>query len=280
MSRANPESRGVAAKAAARHSSEYLDYLRVRRRKQWVVHGCQTLLVVAFFAVWEVLARTHVVNPFLTSYPSAIWPTFVELLRDNHLLLNTWSTVWAMLVGFSVSMLLALLIAAALWWSEFIYRVFDPFVAVANAMPKIALVPIFYIWLGADYSIYGIAIAVALFVSVIMIYSGFRAVDGNRIKMARTFGATRWQLLRHIVLPGSVPAIFSTVKTNIGLSLIGVIVGEFQSANRGLGFLIINGSQVFKLNVVMTAVVILGVIAGIAYLLVARIEARVARRYR
>lgn len=260
-------------------SAEYKVYLRALRSRRILIHGCQVVLVVAFFVAWEVLARTHVVNPFLTSYPSQLWPTFIELLRHNHLLLHTWSTVSATLIGFGVSMILALGIAAALWWSEFVYRVFDPFVAVANAMPKIALVPIFYIWLGAKYSIYGIAIAVALFVTIIMIYSGFRAVDKNRIKMARTLGASRGQILRYIVLPGSVPVIFSAIKTNIGLSLIGVIVGEFQAANSGLGFLIINGSQIFKLNIVMTAVVVLGVISGIAYLLVAFVERRVARRY-
>lgn len=270
-----PEAQGEADQPSA----EYHDYLRTLRSQRLLIHGCQVVLVVAFFAAWEVLARTHVVNPFLTSYPSQLWPTFIELLRENHLLMHTWSTVSATLIGFAVSMVLALVIASALWWSEFVYRVFDPFVAVANAMPKIALVPIFYIWLGAKYSIYGIAIAVALFVTIIMIYSGFRAVDKNRIKMARTFGASRWQILRYIVLPGSVPVIFSAIKTNIGLSLIGVIVGEFQAANRGLGFLIINGSQIFKLNIVMTAVVVLGVISGIAYLLVAFAERRVARRY-
>lgn len=260
-------------------SPAYGRYLLAQRRRRMAVRICQMLLFVLFFGAWEILARTHVVNPFLTSYPSELWPTFLDLLENHHLLLHTWSTLRATLVGFALSMLLGVACAAALWWSDFLYRVFDPFVIIANAMPKIALVPIFYIWLGADYSIYGIAVAVALFVTIIVVYSGFRAIDANRIKLARTFGATRLQVLRLVVLPGSVPVLFSAIKMNIGLSLIGVIVGEFQAASSGLGFLIINGAQIFKLNIVMTSVVVLAVISGVLYLIVAWLESAVARRY-
>ncbi|TAM88283.1 MAG: ABC transporter permease [Candidimonas sp.] len=260
-------------------STAYLRYKRLRRQRRLAIVMCQILLLIAFLAAWEILARTHVVNPFLTSYPSQLWPTFLDLLQNHQLLYHTWSTVRATLVGFAISMVLGIAIAAILWFSDFLYKVFDPFVTIANAMPKIALVPIFYIWLGANYSIYGIAVAVALFITIIVMYSGFRGIDENRIKLARTFGATRLQVLRLVVLPGSVPVLFSAIKMNIGLSLIGVIVGEFQAASSGLGFLIINGAQIFKLNIVMTAVVILAIISGIMYLIVARLEAAVARRY-
>lgn len=261
-------------------STAYKEYLRQQKFRRLLILACQFLLFVSFFAVWEILARTQIVNPLLTSYPSALWPTFLDLLHNNNLLTHTWSTLRATLVGFFVSMALGVLIAAALWISDFLYKVLDPFMVIANAMPKIALVPIFYIWLGADYSIYGMAVAIALFVTIIVMYSGFRAVDENRIKLARTFGASRLQVLRLVVLPGSVPVLFSAIKMNIGLSLIGVIVGEFQSASSGLGFLIINGSQIFKLNIVMTAVVVLAAMSGVMYLIVARLEAAVAQRYR
>lgn len=261
-------------------STAYGEYLHQQRIRRLLILACQFLLFVLFFAVWEILARTHIVNPLLTSYPSALWPTFLDMLHNNNLLAHTWSTLRATLVGFFVSMALGVLIAAALWISDFLYKVLDPFMVIANAMPKIALVPIFYIWLGADYSIYGMAVAIALFVTIIVMYSGFRGIDENRVKLARTFGASRLQVLRLVVLPGSVPVLFSAIKMNIGLSLIGVIVGEFQSASSGLGFLIINGSQIFKLNIVMTAVVVLAAMSGVMYLVVARLEAAVAQRYR
>ena len=124
-----------------------------------------------------------------------------------------------------------------------------------------------------------LAVAIAMFVTIMVIYEGFQGIDPNKIKLARTFGASRAQVLRLVVLPGSVPTLIAALKMNIGLALVGVIVGEFQSANAGLGFLILNGSQVFKLNIVMTAIVVLGLMSGLMYLAIARLEAALARRY-
>jgi NitT/TauT family transport system permease protein len=176
-------------------------------------------------------------------------------------------------------MVLGIAIAAGLWWSRFANKVLDPFLVVANAMPKIAFVPIFYIWLGSEYSVYGMAVAIAVFVTIMVAYEGFQSIDPNKIKLATTLGANRGQVLRMVVLPGSVPTLIAALKMNIGLSLVGVIVGEFQSASEGLGFLIVNGSQVFKLNIVMTAIVVLALMSALMYLVIARVEHSLARRY-
>jgi NitT/TauT family transport system permease protein len=146
-----------------------------------------------------------------------------------------------------------------------------------NALPKIALVPIFYIWLGATTSIYGMAVAIAVFITIIMVYNGFREIDPNKIKLMRTFGATRGQTLRMVILPGSVPTMIAALKVNVGLALVGVIVGEFQSAKAGLGFLIVYGSQIYQMNMVMTAIVILAVISTVMYLGIAVFETRVLK---
>jgi NitT/TauT family transport system permease protein len=261
------------------HSAEYLAWrAREQRRRHWIT-ATRFLLLGLLLALWEVLARTQVVNPMMTSYPSALWPTFLDLLRNGGLAGHTWATLQATLVGFALSMVLGTLVAAGLWWSGFAYKVLDPFLVIANAMPKIAFVPIFYIWLGSDYSVYGMAVAIAVFVTIMVVYDGFQSIDPNKIKLARTLGASRAQVLRLVVLPGSVPTLIAALKMNIGLALVGVIVGEFQSANAGLGFLIINGSQVFKLNIVMTSIVVLGVLSGLMYLAIARVEAGLARRY-
>lgn len=251
---------------------------RQRRERHWVL-ASRLLLLVLFFGLWELLAKTKVVNPMLTSYPSALWPTFVELMRSGNLLAHTWATFAATLIGFGLSMVFGVAIAAGLWWSSFANRVLEPFLVVANAMPKIAFVPIFYIWLGSNYSIYGMAVAIAIFVTIMVALEGFQATDPNKIKLARTLGASRVQVLRLVVLPGSVPTLIAALKMNIGLALVGVIVGEFQSASEGLGFLIVNGSQVFKLNIVMTAIVVLALMSALMYLVVARIEHALARRY-
>ena len=154
----------------------------------------------------------------------------------------------------------------------------DPYLVVANAMPKTAFVPIFYIWLGATLSIYGMSLAISLFVTILMIYNGFQGTDANKIKLAQTFGARKGQILVKVVLPGSVPTLIAALKVNVGLSLVGVVVGEFQSANLGLGYLIQYGSQIFKLNIVMTAITILAIVSSVMYLAISWLEAAVMRR--
>src|SRR5262249_47324628 len=163
--------------------------------------------------------------------------TFVSLLKATpqqpSILTHAASTVLATVLGFTAAMVLGILVAAALWWWERLYKVLDPYLVVANALPKTALVPLFYIWLGATLSIYGMSLAISLFITILMIYSGFQGIDPNKIKLAQTFGASRGQILTKVVLPGSVPTLIATLKVNAGLSLVGVVVGEFQSANLG-----------------------------------------------
>jgi len=263
-------------------SPEYLDWLRRERRSRLSVRGTQLALLLVFLVLWELLPRAQIVNPLFTSYPSALWPTFLDLLKTTpqqaSILTHTWSTVLATVIGFTAAMIIGTVIAAALWWWQALYRVLDPYLVVANAMPKTAFVPIFYIWLGATLSIYGMSLAISLFVTILMIYNGFQGTDANKIKLAQTFGARKGQILAKVVLPGSVPTLIAALKVNVGLSLVGVVVGEFQSANLGLGYLIQYGSQIFKLNIVMTAITILAIVSSVMYLAISWLEAAVMRR--
>ena len=263
-------------------SPQYRDWLRRERRGQLAVRAAQLGLLVVFFVTWEVLPKLHVINPLLTSYPSALWPTFVALVKTTpqqaSILAHTWATVLATVLGFTAAMLLGIAIAAALWWWNDLYKVLDPYLVVANAMPKTAFVPIFYIWLGATLSIYGMSLAISLFITILMIYAGFQTIDPNKIKLAQTFGATKSQILAKVVLPGSVPTLIAALKVNAGLSLVGVIVGEFQSANLGLGYLIQYGSQIFRMNIVMTAITILAIVSSLMYLAISWLETAVMRR--
>jgi NitT/TauT family transport system permease protein len=260
----------------------YLAFLqRVKRRRHMILLS-QFILVLLFFAIWEIAPRAHWVNPVLTSYPSAIWETFWELLGDpdNGILMHTWVTLKETIVGFTLSMLLGVGIAIMMWWWDFFYRVIDPFMVVANALPKIALVPIFYIWLGDEASIYAMAVAIAVFITILMVYSGFRETDANKVKLVRTLGANKWQILRKVVLPSNVPVMVAALKINVGLALVGVIVGEFQAAKAGLGHLIIFGSQVFQMTLVMTAIAMLAIISTVMYLAIMYLENTVMRHHR
>jgi len=270
----------VEMKAAA--SPGYLAWLRQERRGRLTVRLTQVGLLLLVLVLWEALPRWQLVNPLFTSYPSTIWPTFIEMLKTTpqqvSILTHTWATLFATVVGFTAAMVLGVAISSALWWWPMLYRVLDPYLVVANAMPKTAFVPIFYIWLGATLSVYGMSLAISLFITVLMIYSGFQGIDPNKIKLAQTFGAGKWQILTKVVLPGSVPTLIAALKVNAGLSLVGVIVGEFQSASLGLGYLIQYGSQIFKMNIVMTAITMLAIVSSLMYLAISWLETVVMRR--
>jgi NitT/TauT family transport system permease protein len=263
-------------------SPQYRDWLARERRGRFSVRAAQLAILVVFLILWEVLPKAHIINPMLTSYPSALWPTFLELLQETprqaSILRHAWFTIFATTIGFTAAMVVGTAIAAALWWWQDLYKVLDPYLVVANAMPKTAFVPIFYIWLGATLSIYGMSLAISLFITILMIYGGFQGIDPNKVKLAQTFGASKRQILTKVVLPGSIPTLIAALKVNVGLSLVGVVVGEFQSASIGLGYLIQYGSQIFKLNIVMTAITILAIVSSVMYLVIARLEAAVMRR--
>jgi len=272
----------TAASPGADFSPQYRAWLRRERRAHLTVRGTQVALLAVCLVLWEVLPKAQIVNPLFTSYPSALWPTFLELLKDTpqqaSILTHTWATVLATVVGFLAAMALGIVVAGALWWWNGLYKVLDPYLVVANAMPKTAFVPIFYIWLGATLSIYAMSLAISLFITILVIYNGFQSIDPNKIKLAQTFGASKGQILAKVVLPGSVPTLIAALKVNAGLSLVGVVVGEFQSANIGLGYLIQYGGQIFRLNIVMTAITVLAIVSSLMYLAISWLEVAVMRR--
>lgn len=114
--------------------------------------------------------------------------------------------------------------------------------------------------------------AVSLVVTILGVYGGFKEVEQDKIKMLETFGATKYQILQKVIIPASIPTIVNALKINVGLSWVGVIVGEFLVSRAGIGHLIVYGSQIFRLDLVMTSVIILSVLAGLMYQGVAYIE--------
>lgn len=262
-------------KAIVASSAEYRAWLAAQRRNRLLIIAAQVGLILALLVAWEVAPRQHWVNPMLTSYPSAIWTAFWEMVSSGELGNHVMVTLMEVVISFALAMLFGTAIAVVLWMSPGLERVLDPFLVVANALPKIALVPIFYIWLGAEGSIYAVAIAVALFITILMLYTGFRQSDPNKIKLARTLGATRSQILGKVILPGNIHTFIATLKANAGLSLVGVIVGEFQASKEGLGYLIVYGSQIFRMDMVMASIVILGFISLAIYALIQWTETRI-----
>lgn len=246
-------------------SRERAEYLSRRRRRKRRVLGCQIGILTAFFLLWEGLARVGIIDSFILSQPTRILETLLNM-SQNHLLVHIGVTLYETLTGFLLGVILGLVIAVVLWWSGFASSVAEPYLVVLNSLPKIALGPIIILIAGAGTrAVIFMALAISLVVTVLEMLAGFRSTDPELIKMARTFGASKRQIFAKIVLPANLSTLFNSLKINIGLSLVGVIAGEFLVSKAGLGYLIVYGGQVFQLDLVMSSVLILAVLAALMY---------------
>ena len=258
-------------------SEDRRKYLRKIKFNKIAVIVTQILALIAFIAIWEILAQTKIINSFITSSPSRILETFMNM-QENNLMMHIWVTVYETIVGFVIGTILGLIIAILLWWSEFLSKVLEPYLVVLSSLPKTALGPIIIIWVGAGTpAIIVMGIAISLVVTILDISNGFINTDKEKIKMAQSFNSTKLQTLTKIVIPSNISTFINTLKVNIGLSLVGVITGEFLVSKAGLGYLIVYGGQVFQLDLVMTSVIILGVVAAIMYQSVVILENLILR---
>ena len=248
---------------------QYLKIIRQRKIRIWITQLC---ILVVFIVSWEILANLGKIDSFIASQPSRIWKTFANL-SSNHLLEHLRITCMETLVGFLAGSIAGTAIAMLLWWFPFASKVSEPFLVVLNSLPKTALGPIIIVWVGAGTpAIIVMALAISLIVTILDILNGFLATDHEKIKMAQTFHANRWQILTKIIIPANLQNFFNTLKVNIGLSLVGVITGEFLVSKGGLGYLIVYGGQVFQLDLVMTSVIILAIVAALMYETIVIIE--------
>ena len=260
--------------------SEREVYLKKLQRRKRLILTAQVGLLVVLVALWEIMAQLGVIDSFITSQPSRVVKTIINL-SSNDLLMHLGVTFTETIIGFVSGVLLGLVIASVLWWFKTFSQIFEPYLVILNSLPKIALGPIIIIWVGAGMkAIIVMALAISLVVTVMELLNGFNNTDKDKIKMARTFGATKAQIFTKIVLPSNVTTLVNSLKINLGLSLVGVIAGEFLVSKAGLGYLIVYGGQVFKLDLVMASVIILAVFAAIIYKLVLIFEKIVLKNRR
>ena len=238
---------------------------------------CQFSILFTTIFLWEVLARVGVIDSFIMSQPSRILRTILNF-QNNNLLMHIGVTTFETMLGFITGVAIGLFVALVLWWSDFLAKVADPYLVVINALPKIALGPVIIIWVGAGkQAVIVMALAISLVVTIMEMLNGFKNTEPEFIKMAQTFGANRFQIFTKIVFPYNLTTLFSCLKINIGLTLVGVIAGEFLVSRAGLGYLIIYGGQVFQMDLVMTSVIILAVLAALLYGFIALMEKIVMR---
>lgn len=254
-------------------SKEHYRYLKTLRNKSILVWCLGLGLFVFILALWQILADTGVIDSFITSSPKRVFTTIIELFRENNLLMHIWVTLYETLLGFFIAVAIGTLIALILWWSEIFRRVAEPYLIVLNSLPKIALGPIIIVWCGSgSKSIVMMAVLIAVIVTIINMLNGFLATDDSKILLLRSMGASKLQILTKLVIPGSLKVFISTLKIDVGMAWIGSIMGEYLVSKAGLGYLIVYGGQVFKLDLVMASTVILCILATLMYLVISLIE--------
>ena len=251
------------------YSKERLKYLKKRKKEKIFVFSMQILLFIAFIFLWELFARLKIINTFLTSSPSKIITTLVNLYNTNILFNHISITVYETILSFVLSIFIGIVIASILWWNNLLSKIIDPYLTILNSLPKVALGPIIIIWIGANInSIIFMALLISSIISVITIYNGFKNTDIEKIKLMKSLNATKFQIYTTLILRGNIDTIISSLKINISMCLIGVIMGELLVSKEGIGYLIMYGSQVFNLNLVMTGVILLVIISCILYYLI------------
>ncbi|OPJ63658.1 ABC transporter permease [Clostridium chromiireducens] len=259
-------------------SKEHEEYLRKIKSTKRRIVITRILILVSFIALWQIAANQKWIDPFLTSSPARVIKSFVSLYEDGSLFKHIGVTCYETILGFSLGTILGVLIAIILWWSPMISKILDPYLVVLNALPKVALAPIIIFWIGNGMpAIIVIALLISVITTIIGVLSGFNEIDKEKIMLMNTFRASKIQILRYLIFPYSIPIFISALKINVGLSWVGVIMGEFLVAKNGLGFLIVYGGQVAQLDMVMMSIVILSIIAFIMYEVVSLVEKRLVK---
>lgn len=255
-------------------------WLRAGKRRRRRIQLCRLLLILGFFLFWELGTARGLIDAFIVSSPSRMLETLLSLCRSGELWRHLWVSVAETAAGFLLGTALGTLIAVALWWSDFLRSVLEPVLIVLNALPKTALGPVFIVWMGAGMgSIIAMTLAISLIVTVLDVLGGFLSTDSEQLQLLQTMGASRLQQLTKLVIPANLDTLMNALKVNVGLSWVGAIMGEFLVSRAGLGYLIVYGSQVFRMDLVMTTVLLLGVSAALMYRLVLFFESRLKKHF-
>lgn len=258
---------------STRLQQEYIEKERMHKRK---VATCRVMLLVLLLAIWELCARLGIINDFIFSSPSRVFFCFWDMVLDGSIYGHIGITLFETLVSFALVIVVGIAMAVLLWSSRSVSEILEPYLVMLNSLPKSALAPILIVWLGNNVrTIVIVAVSVAVFGSILTLHNGFMSTDEDKIKLIYALGGTRKDVLTKVLLPGSVPLIISNMKVNIGLCLVGVIIGEFLAAQKGLGYLIIYGSQVFKLDLVMMSIVILCIVSALLYQGISLLEKKI-----
>ena len=259
-------------------SSGYNNYLRKIKRDNLLVLLSQIFILIFLIWLWQYASDKGYINTFISSSPKNVINTIVDLYNSNNLFIHIWVTFYETIISFLLGTILGIIVAIIMWYSKFLSRVIDPYLTIFNSLPKVSLGPILIIWVGANIkSIIVMALLISLIITIINVYNGFSSTDVNKIKLLKSFGASKVQILKLLILPSNYPVIISSLKINVSMSLIGVIMGELLVSKQGIGYLIMYGSQVFNLDLVISGIFILMVVSYLMYLGIGYIEKKLIK---
>lgn len=261
------------------YSKDHKKYLKSLKIKTISVHVVRILLLLFILGIWELCAHLKVIDPFITSSPSRIVLQIRELIINGTLWTHGWITLYETLLAFLISTLLGTLIAILLYSIPAIRRVLEPYLIVLNSLPKIALGPLIIVWMGTGTkAIVTMGILICIIITTISMLNGYLSVSNEKKLLLKTMGANNFQILTKLIIPSTFSNFVSVLKINVGMSWVGVVMGEYLTSKAGLGYLIVYGGQVFKLDLVMSSIVVLCILAGIMYGLVALMEMYVNKK--
>ena len=261
------------------YSKEHESYLKKERKYKIKVLLSQLAIILLLFSIWELLARLNLINTFLYSSPFKVLKTITNLFHENLLFNHIGITIYEVIIAFFISSTIALLFATLFWWNKFIAKVMDPFLTIINSLPKVALGPLIIIWTGANMkSIIVMSLTISLFITIINFYQAFISTNKNYITLLKSFNATKKDIFFKVILPSNKKAIINALKINMSMNFIGIIMGELLVSKKGLGYLIMYGSQVFNITLVITSIVILGLLSFLLYYLINCIEKKLSKR--
>lgn len=250
---------------------------KLKKQKRYIVTA-QILLLIIFIVLWQVASNLDWINPLIFSSPEKVLLLMSEKLQDGTLLLHLRYTIFETIFGFILGTVGGIILASLLWSSTRLARIVDPYLVVLNAMPKVALGPMIIVALGPGFiSIIMMGAIISIIITTIVIYTAFKEIDPHYVHLLKSFGATRWECFKEAIFPATIPTMVSTLKVNVGLSWVGVIVGEFLVSNQGLGYLIIYGFQVFDFTLVMSSLVVIAILAAVMYIIIEKLEKRLLR---
>lgn len=247
-------------------TASHSHYLHELKKQKLQITCGRLLLFILLLGLWEISAESGWINAFIFSSPSRIFRTTCEMAKNGTLWLHLGVTIGETLAGFLIVTLIGLLAAVILWGAPRVSLIVEPYLVILNSLPKSALAPLLIVWLGNSIRTVIVAAAsVAIFGSIITLYTGFREIDSDKIRLIYTLGGKKTDVMKLVIIPASIPLIVSNMKVNVGLCLVGVIIGEFLSAKAGLGYLIIYASQTFKMDWMLMSIVILCLVSTVLY---------------